>query len=100
DNFPFRRYSPGLVYALLMAWLEEHANPLREAFHMDDPSVDPQFDDEGACLLDITVGLADPLIIREQEDGPIPYRGKRWALVNPEIWTAETMQLFVNRGHE
>ncbi|EKM3658507.1 phage tail protein, partial [Escherichia coli] len=52
------------------------------------------------CLLDITVGLADPLIIRVQKDGPVPYRGKRWTLVNPEIWTAETMDLFVSRSRE
>lgn len=100
DNFPFRKYSPGLVYALVMAWLEEHADPLREEFRPEDVNVDPQFNDEDSCLLDITVGLADPLIIQVQEDGPVPYRGKRWTLVNPEIWTAETMDLFVSRSRE
>ncbi len=100
DNFPFRRYSPGVVYALVMAWLEEHADPLREEFRLEDAVVDPQFDDEDACLLDISVGLADPLIIREQADGPVPWKGKRWTLVNPEIWTAESVELFVNRVHE
>lgn len=100
DNFPYRKYSPGLVYALVVAWLDEHACPLREALKLGEPDVDPQFDDEGSCLLEISVGLADPLVIREQEDGPVPYRGKRWALVNPEIWTAQTMALFVSRSRE
>ncbi|MET6556960.1 phage tail protein [Citrobacter farmeri] len=98
DNFPFRKYSPGLVYALVLAWVDEHANELREELKLPDPTVDPEFDDEGSCILDVVVGLADPLIIREQEDGPIPFRGKQWGLVDPEIWVAETAEFIVRRG--
>lgn len=98
DNFPFRKYSPGLIYTLVLAWIDEHANELREELKLPDPTVDPEFDDEGSCILDVVVGLADPLIIREQEDGPIPFKGKRWELVNPEIWVAETAEFIARRG--
>lgn len=98
DNFPFRKYSPGLVYALVLAWVDEHANELRDELKLPDPTVDPEFDDEGTCILDVVVALADPLIIREQESGPIPFRDKAWDLVNPEIWVAEEADVIVQRG--
>ncbi|HCW3118907.1 TPA: phage tail protein [Enterobacter roggenkampii] len=98
DNFPFRKYSPGLIYALVLAWVDEHANELRDELKLPDPTVDPEFDDEGSCILDVVVGLADPVIIREAEDGPIPFRGKAWDIVNPEIWVAEEAEFVVQRG--
>lgn len=98
DNFPFRRYSPGLVYALVIAWVNEHGNELRNEMKLAEPTVDPEFDDEGSCILDVVVGLADPLIICEQENGPIPYGGKRWDIVNPEIWIAEEIDIITRNG--
>lgn len=98
DNFPFRKYSPGLIYALVLAWVDEFANELRDELKLPDPTVDPEFDDEGACILDVVIGLADPLIIRQTENGPIPYKGQRWEIVNPEIWVAAEMDLIVQRG--
>lgn len=98
DNFPFRKYSPGLVYALVLAWLDEYANELRDELKLADPTVDPEFDDEGTCILDVVVSLADPLIIREVDNGVIPYKDKRWEIVNPEIWVAADMEIIVQRG--
>ncbi|MEE9956031.1 MULTISPECIES: phage tail protein [Enterobacter] len=98
DNFPFRKYSPGLIYALVLAWVDEHANELRDELKLADPTVDPEFDDEGTCILDVVVGLADPVIIREVERGPIPFRGKAWDIVNPEIWVAEEAEIIVQTG--
>lgn len=98
DNFPFRKYSPGLVYALVLVWVDEHANELRDELKLPDPTVDPEFDDEGTCILEVVVALADPLIIREQESGQIPFRNKVWDLVNPEIWVAEEADVIVQRG--
>lgn len=98
DNFPYRRYTPGLIYALVIAWANEHANELRGELKLAEPTVDPEFDDEGSCILDVVIGLADPLVIRQTEDGPIPYKGKRWDIVNPEIWVAAEMDIIAKRG--
>jgi len=98
DNFPFRKYSPGLIYALVLVWVDEHANELRDELKLPDPTVDPEFDDEGTCILDVFVALADPLIISKQESGPIPFRDKAWDLVNPEIWVAEEADVIIQRG--
>ena len=99
DNFPFRKYSPGLIYVLVLAWVNEYANELRDELKLPDPTVDPEFDDEGTCILDVVVGLADPLIIRQVDNGPIPFKGKAWDLVNPEIWVAEEADVIVQRGN-
>lgn len=99
DNFPFRKYSPGLIYVLVLAWVNEYANELRDELKLPDPTVDPEFDDEGTCILDVVVGLADPLIIRQVDNGPIPFKGKAWDLVNPEIWVAEEADVIVLRGN-
>ncbi|HHL7795734.1 TPA: phage tail protein [Citrobacter freundii] len=98
DNFPFRKYSPGLIYALVLAWVDEFANELRDELRLDDPKVDPEFDDEGSCILDVVVPLVDPLVLREAENGPIPYKGKRWEIVDPEIWEASQLEFIVQRG--
>jgi hypothetical protein len=98
DNFPFRLYSPGEVYALVLVWIAEHANALHEELNLPDPTVDPEFDDEGSCILEIVVPLADPLIIRVAENGRIPYKGQRWEVVNPEIWTASEAAIVMNHG--
>jgi hypothetical protein len=56
--------------------VDEHANELRDELKLPDPTVDPEFDDEGSCILDVVVGLADPVIIREVENGQIPSRAR------------------------
>ncbi|QHM72962.1 phage tail protein [Mixta intestinalis] len=98
DNFPFRKYSPGLIYALVLAWVDEHANELRDELKLPDPTVDPEFDDEGSCILEVVVPLADPLIIKPNDGGSIPFRGQTWEIVNPEIWTAEEAEFIARHG--
>ena len=98
DRFPFRVCSPGLVYALVLTWVSEHANEFREQLQLPDPTVDPEFDDEGYCILQIVVPMADPIILKEDESGDVPAQGKRWSLVVPEIWTATEAGFFTQHG--
>ena len=88
DRFPFRVCSPGLVYALVLIWVTDHANALHTELKLPDPTVDPEFDDEGYCMLQVVVPMADEIILQEDEGGQIPAQGKRWTLVDPQIWTA------------
>ncbi len=42
----------------------------------------------------LTVPMAEELVIREDENGAIPWQGKRWSLVNPEVWIAITANIY------
>ncbi|WP_279050094.1 phage tail protein [Cedecea davisae] len=99
-NFPYRICSPGVVYALVLAWIEEHANELHSDLNLPDPTVDPEFVDENSCILEIVVALADPIILRPEDAGDIPMKGRRWAIVDPEIWTAEDAEFVTKHGDE
>lgn len=96
DNYPYRRYSPGVVYALVLAWIAEHANELHDELKLADPTVDPEFDDEGSCILEVVVALADPIIISPTDNGVIPFKGQRWDVVNSDIWTATEVEVITH----
>lgn len=98
DDFPYRRCSLGTVYALVLAWIEEHANELREDLNLPDPTVDPEFVDESSCILGIVVAMADPIIIRPDEAGGVPMKGRRWEVIDPEIWTASEAEYITQHG--
>lgn len=100
DRFPFRVCSPGTVYALVISWITDHANDLHEELKLPDPTVDPEFDDEGYCMLQVVVPVADAIILQEDENGDIPGQGKRWKLVNPEIWTATEAEFVSLHGEK
>ncbi|EPN2803318.1 phage tail protein [Serratia marcescens] len=94
NDFPYRECSPGLVYALTMAWTSERANALRDELELPDPRVDPEYDDDGSCSLLVEVDVADEIILKPCETGDVPWRGQRWTVVYPEVWTATSSTLF------
>ncbi|MBH2951944.1 phage tail protein [Serratia marcescens] len=98
DNFPYRECSPGLVYALVLTWLSEHANALNDELKLPDPTVDPEFDDEGSCILQVVVAVADEIILKPSDTGAVPSKGQRWDVVYPEVWTAEEAEYFTQHG--
>ncbi|MBS0851261.1 phage tail protein [Enterobacter sp. JGM127] len=92
ERFPYRLFPPQLLMSLMAAWMDEAERQL-----LDDIGVteaDPQWDvsvaDEETADIVLTVPMAEELVIREDEKGLIPWNGKRWSLVDAEIWTALT----------
>ncbi|QDL30875.1 phage tail protein [Serratia liquefaciens] len=98
DNFPYRECSPGLVYALVLTWLSEHANALNDELKLPDPTVDPEYDDDGSCILQVVVAVADEIILKPSDTGAVPSKGQRWDVVYPEVWTAEEAEYFTQHG--
>ncbi len=98
DNFPYRECSPGLVYALVLTWLSEHANDLHDELKLPDPTVDPEFDDEGSCILQVVVAVADEIILKPSDTGPEPSKGLPWEEVYTEVWTAEEAEIISQHG--
>lgn len=99
DDFPYRECSPGLVYALVLTWLSEHANALNDELKLPDPTVDPEYDDEGSCILQVVVAVADEIILKPSDAGAVPSKGQRWEVVYPEVWTAEDVEFFTRHGN-
>ena len=98
DRFPFRQCSPGVVYALVLTWINDHANEMHKTLQLPDPSVDPEFDDEGYCMLEVVVPVADEIILKPNENGAIPSQGQRWEVVYPEVWTATEAEFVTQHG--
>lgn len=93
--YPYREYSPAMIYALVLAWIEGHANDLFDELNLPEPSADISLDTEqqGRGDVTITLELADELILWLDEQGEIELSGERWSLATPEVWTAETFEV-------
>ncbi|MCT2387307.1 phage tail protein [Erwinia pyrifoliae] len=94
DDFPYRICPPARLYALVLCWVKEHANALRDELKLPDPVVDPEFNDDGTASIQVTVVVADEIILRPAESGAVPLNGQRWDVVYPELWTAEEGEVF------
>lgn len=90
ERFPFRHCNPQLLMSLLYAWLADAERDLfYEAGLTDaDPDWDITVEDEQTATIVLTVPMAEELCITEDENGAIPFDGKRWSLAKPEVWTA------------
>ena len=96
QGFPFRITAPQLLIALLEVWLDEVASPLLDEFGIanTDADWDVVIEDAKTATVVLTIPLVDELVIKPDENGDIPYRGERWSLVEPEIWTALSATIY------
>ncbi|EMA4770544.1 phage tail protein, partial [Cronobacter sakazakii] len=96
ERFPYRLCPPQLLVSLLEVWLDEYGSELME--HVGITDADPQWDvtveDAETATVVLSVPLVEELVIRRDEKGAIPFRGERWSLVDPEIWTALSAQVY------
>lgn len=89
ETWPYRLANPDLLFAIIDSWLTIHANGLRDELALPAPKIDVDVDDQGNAWLQITIQMADPLTLREDEHGEILRNGKRYRLDDPDIWIAE-----------
>lgn len=96
ERFPFRLVQPQILMSLLAAWLDETDMSLMEEIGSDvaEPDWDVSVETEETATIVLTVPMAEALVIKPDENGIIPWQGKKWSLVDPEIWTAITAQLY------
>lgn len=86
DEFPYRVYDPCLVFALVMCWLESK-NRDDTQFDNVNPDIDVSENDEQTAYLMISVSLSEDITLIEDENGTIPYQGKRYKLGETNVWT-------------
>jgi len=96
QRFPFRLCPPQLLMSLLAAWLDDADRELLDEIGVTeaDPQWDVTVEDEETATVVLTVPMAEELVIKQDENGAIPWRGERWSLVNAEIWTALTATVY------
>jgi hypothetical protein len=89
-RFPYRLCPPQLLMSLLAAWLDEADRELLDEIGVTEADLqwDVSVEDEETATVVLSVPMAEELVIKQDENGAIPWRGERWSLVNPEIWTA------------
>ena len=79
-----------LLIVLFEVWMDAHAAQVLEELGMESTEAgwDVTLEDGETVTVMLTLPHADELVIRPDAAGLIPYRGERWSLVEPEIWTA------------
>lgn len=95
-RFPYRLCPPQLLMSLLAAWLDDAGRDLLDEVGLSEaePDWDVSVEDEETATVVLTVPMVEELVIRQDENGAIPWRGERWSLADPEIWTALTASIF------
>ncbi|MFL3531089.1 phage tail protein, partial [Citrobacter amalonaticus] len=85
-----------LLMSLLAAWLDDADRELLDEVGLSEaePDWDVSVEDEEVATVVLTVPMVEELVIRQDENGAIPWRGERWSLVEPEIWTALTASIY------
>ncbi|ATM78692.1 phage tail protein [Serratia fonticola] len=89
-RFPYRQFDPRNLCALLLAWLIENADQglIEQGFELSMPELAIVVTDDKTALVEVVIKMVEPLTLKEDEQGVIPFDGKRWRLDCPEIWWA------------
>ncbi|WDF97996.1 phage tail protein [Pectobacterium carotovorum subsp. carotovorum] len=96
DRWPYRECDPRNLCALLLVWLtEQDEQPFMDAgLDRELPALDVDVDDQGTAIVVVSIKLAESLAIIEDDNGIIPFDGKKWRLTEPEIWFATEGEIF------
>lgn len=92
DRFPFRDYSPAVLFCNVGAWLMDNDTERDDGEPLADPEVDVVLEDEHSAEVIITVDFEEPVRVIDDENGPIYWRGKTWRIEEYEIWVAKSLR--------
>ena len=96
ERFPYRLCPPQLLVSLMEAWLDDYGSTVMDELGITDaePEWDVSPEDEETAVVVLTMPLVEELVIRQDENGAVPWRGERWSLVDPEVLTAFSATVF------
>lgn len=98
ERLPHTKFNPYTILAILAAWLADNDWP-QDDFDLADPAIDIDIISDDHAQLFINIELIDDLGIVEDEQGQIPYMGKKYRLENVPIDWAEQIEI-INRGEQ
>ncbi|MCP9267835.1 phage tail protein [Xenorhabdus sp. XENO-1] len=88
-RFPYRDCDPRNIPLLIDIWLTEQGDSFNDVnVEQERPTLTVDVDGETAMVV-VSLSLAEPVVIREDAKGMIPFEGKRWSLADAEVWFAE-----------
>lgn len=91
EDFPFYKFDPAVLYALVGTWLMEH-DDTRDDFDLPDPDVEIVVEDNDTAEIDFSIEFREPIMVVEDPNGLIEYRGKKYKIAPYEIWLAENFE--------
>lgn len=96
ERFPYRLCAPQLLVALMEAWLDDCGSDVMDELGITDaePDWDISVEDEETATVVLTMPLVEELVIKQDDNGAIPWRGERWSLAEPEVWTAFSAAIY------
>lgn len=93
-RFPYRELDPRYIPLLINAWLAEQDNALGESnIEQELPSMTVDVDEDTAVVV-VTLALAEPIVMKEDTTGIVPFDGKKWSIVDPQIGFAEHADIY------
>ena len=99
-RFPYRDLDPRYIPLLIYAWLSEQDNELGDSnLEQEPPSMTVDVDEETAVVV-VTISLAEPIVVKEDPNGIVPFGGKKWSIVDAEIWFAEHAEIYSDVKHD
>lgn len=88
EQFPFKKVNPATVMVNVLAWLDDH-DEYREQFTLEAPSFDVEPESDDTVIMTLDVEFIEPLMVVEDPNGGIVWRGKRWVNAPYDVWEAE-----------
>ncbi|MBL5901438.1 phage tail protein [Lelliottia amnigena] len=97
ERLPYRLFDPNNITALVTVWITENEgeDPNGQAIEITAPATSVEVIDDKVADMTVTLTISEPLIIRENPKGCIPFDGKRWELATAEVWYAEEVSVRV-----
>lgn len=93
-RFPYREIHPDYIPVLIDAWASEQDNELGDSnIEQEPPSMIVEVDDETAVII-VSISLSEPVVMKEDPSGYVPFDGKRWSLVSTQFWYAEHADVY------
>ncbi|HGN0432481.1 TPA: phage tail protein [Proteus mirabilis] len=96
-RWPYREIDVRYIPVLIEAWRQELETDFTEPdFDEEPPKMDVDVIDDYIAVVVVTIKLSDAIVLKEDENGIVPFDGKRWSLANPEVLFAENIDVIPN----
>lgn len=93
-RFPYRELDPRYIPLLIDAWFAKQDNELGDSnIAQEPPSMAIDIDGEHAEII-VSLSISEPIVMKEDQKGIVPFDGKRWSLTKTDLWLAEQAEIY------